>query len=252
MTLPTHPQKLRIKIFGDGAERDGILALAQEPWICGFTTNPTLMKKAGITDYAGFAQDVLKHVTDKPVSFEVFSDDFTEMERQARIIHAWAPNVYVKIPVMNTRRTSSAPLIARLSREGIKLNVTAILTLTQVAEVGEALSENVPSIVSVFAGRIADTGVNPVPIMRDAKMLLAKKPNAELLWASPRQLYNLYEAEEAGTDIITLSHDLLKKIGKIGFDLHELSLDTVKMFYDDGQKVGYRLYGSDVPYEPYG
>lgn len=240
--MVTHVHQLRVKIFADGAEKDGMLALAKEPHIKGFTTNPTLMKKAGVTDYVGFAKEILKHITDKPVSFEVFSDDFQEMERQARIISAWAPNVYVKIPVMNTKREPSAALVQKLSHEGIKLNVTAILTLTQVKETINALSGETPAIISVFAGRIADTGHNPVLIMKEAKSCIAHKPNVELLWASPRQLYNIYEADEAGADIITVSHDILKKIDKIGYDHHELSFETVKMFYDDGQKVGYTLY----------
>ncbi len=244
MISPKKPHELRVKIFADGAEKEGILALCKEPWIKGFTTNPTLMKKAGITDYAGFAKDILTHVTAKPISFEVFSDDFREMERQARIISSWAPNVYVKIPVMNTKKESSAALVHKLSEEGVKLNVTALLTLAQVSEVISALSPKTPAIVSVFAGRIADTGHDPVPIMKQAKALMAGKPNAELLWASPRELYNIYDAEEASSDIITVSHDILKKLTGVGTDHYELSLATVKMFYDDGQKVGYRLYES--------
>jgi transaldolase len=239
MPTPKKVQELRVKIFADGAEKEGILSLYQEPYIKGFTTNPTLMKKAGVTDYVGFAKDILASIPDKPISFEVFSDEFPEMERQARIIASWAPNVYVKIPIMNTKGESAVPLVAKLSSEGIKLNVTAILTLAQVGEAAEALSGKAPSIVSVFAGRIADTGVDPVPVMRDAKAIVSAKPSIELLWASPRELYNIYDAEEAGADIITVSHDILKKLGKIGFDHHELSLETVKMFYDDGQKAGY-------------
>lgn len=237
---PVH--KLKIKIFADGAEKEGMLKLAKEPYIQGFTTNPTLMKKAGITDYAAFAKEMLSHITDKSISFEVFSDDFKEMERQARIIHSWAPNIYVKIPVMNTKKKSSAALVKKLSQEGVRLNVTALLTLQQVKEVLAALSPGTPAIISVFAGRIADTGHDPMPIMKAAKDLMRKKPNIELLWASTRQLYNLYEAESVGTDIITLPHDILKKLGLIGYDHHKLSHETVQMFYDDGQKVGYRLY----------
>jgi transaldolase len=242
MNEPKKINELRVKIFGDGAEKDGILALYKESWIKGFTTNPTLMKKAGITDYAGFAKDILAHVTAKPISFEVFSDDFSEMERQARIINAWAKNVYVKIPVTNTKREPALPLVKKLSDEGIKLNVTALLTLEQVKAVAKSLSAKTPAVISVFAGRIADTGIDPVPLMKEAKALMAHKPNIELLWASPRELLNIYQAEDAGTDIITVSHDILKKLEKVGYDLAELSLDTVKMFYDDGQKVGYRLY----------
>lgn len=236
------PHELRVKIFADGAEKDGMIALAKEAHIKGFTTNPTLMKKAGVTDYVGFAKDILQHITDKPVSFEVFSDDFTEMERQARIINSWAPNVYVKIPVMNTKEESAMPLIKKLASEGVRLNVTAILTMPQVEATIEALSEGTPAIVSVFAGRIADTGHDPVPFMKQAKALMAHRPLFELLWASTRQLYNIYEAEDTGTDIITIPHDILKKFDKIDYDHHTLSLETVKMFYDDGQKVGYTLY----------
>jgi transaldolase len=234
--------QLRVKIFADGAEKDGMLALGKVPYIKGFTTNPTLMKKAGVTDYVGFAKEILQYITDKPVSFEVFSDDFTEMERQARIINSWAPNVYVKIPITNTKRESSMALVKKLSHEGVQLNVTALLTIPQVQITVDALSNETPAIISVFAGRIADTGHNPVPMMKEAKKLMAHKPNIELLWASTRQLYNIYEAEETGTDIITIPHDILKKLDKIDYDHHELSLETVKMFYDDGQKVGYTLY----------
>lgn len=240
MTKKIH--ELRVKIFADGAEKAGMLELAKEPFIQGFTTNPTLMRKAGITDYAGFAKEILSLIKDKPISFEVFSDDFAEMERQARIIASWASNVYVKIPITNTKKESSFDLVKKLATEGIKLNVTAILTLPQVEHIAKALSPHAPAIISVFAGRIADTGVNPIPIMKQAKQMLAAQPKHELLWASPRQLYNIYDAEEAGCDIITVSHDILKKLDKVGYDHHDLSLETVKMFYDDGQKVGYTLY----------
>lgn len=233
---------LRVKIFADGAEKAGMVELAKQPFIKGFTTNPTLMRKAGIADYAGFAKEVLAEIKDKPVSFEVFSDDFGEMERQARIIASWAPNVYVKIPVTNTKRESAAPLVRKLSEEGIKLNVTALLTVPQVKTVIEALSKQTPAIISVFAGRIADTGVDPLPIMKEAKEVMAPYKNMELLWASPRELYNIFHAEEAGSDIITVSHDILKKLAMVGYNHDELSLETVKMFYDDGQKVGYKLY----------
>ncbi|MEK9180422.1 MAG: transaldolase [Patescibacteria group bacterium] len=242
--MPTKPHDLRIKIFADGAEKASILELAKAPLIKGFTTNPTLMRKAGVTDYAGFAKEVLAEVKDKPISFEVFSDDFAEMERQARIIAAWAPNVYVKIPITNTKRESSAVLIKKLAADGVKLNVTAILTVPQVALTVKSLSPKVPAVISVFAGRIADTGVNPLPIMKECKALTSAFPNYELLWASPRQLLDIYNAEEAGCEIITVTPDILKKLEKVGYDHHELSLDTVKMFYDDGQKVGYKLYES--------
>ena len=218
-----------------------MLALAKEPHIKGFTTNPTLMKKAGITDYATFAKEILAHITKKPISFEVFSDDFDEMERQARIINSWGENIYVKIPVTNTKAKSSAALVKKLSQEGIRLNVTALLTLAQVQEMVSALSSKTPAIVSVFAGRIADTGQHPAALMRAAKALMKKKPNIELLWASQRELFNIYEAEDAGVDIITVPHDILKKIKLIGYDHAQLSLETVMMFYDDGKKAGYQL-----------
>lgn len=242
MEAPKRMEALRIKIFADGAEKASILELYQKPFIKGFTTNPTLMRKAGISDYAGFAKDILATIQDKPISFEVFSDDFAEMEKQARIIAVWGPNVYVKIPITNTKKESSAPLIKKLAAEGIKLNVTAILTLDQVREVAEALAAGVPAIVSVFAGRIADTGVDPVPLMRDAKLALSAGSAWELLWASPRELLNIYQADAIGADIITVTPDILKKTEKVGYDLGELSLDTVKMFYDDGQKAGYVLH----------
>ncbi|MEK7509200.1 MAG: transaldolase [Patescibacteria group bacterium] len=242
MKDPKPVHKLRLKIFADGAEKDGMLALAKEPFIKGFTTNPTLMKKAGITDYAAFAKDILASITKKPISFEVFSDDFDEMERQARIINAWGENIYVKIPVTNTKKKSAAALVRKLSHEGIRLNVTALLTLVQVKEMTAALSPKTPAIISVFAGRIADTGYDPLPIMKAAKAITLRKKNIELLWASPRQLFDIYNAEAAGADIITVTHDVLKKLDKIGYDHTALSLDTVKMFYDDGQKVGYTLY----------
>jgi len=241
MANPKKFEEMNIKIFADGAEKASMLEMYAKPFIKGFTTNPTLMRKAGISDYAGFAKDILAEIKDKPISFEVFSDDFAEMERQARIINSWAPNVYVKIPITNTKRESSAPLIKKLAAEGVKLNVTAILTIDQVKTTRDALSPDVPAIVSVFAGRIADTGVDPVPVMKEAKRILATSSAHELLWASPRELYNIFQAEEIGTHIITVTPDILKKGERIGYDLGELSLDTVKMFYDDGQKVGYSL-----------
>lgn len=243
--MPKKLGELNIKIFADGAEKASMVALAKDPLVKGFTTNPTLMRKAGVTDYAGFAKEVLAEIKDKPISFEVFSDDFVEMERQARIIASWAPNVYVKIPVMNTKKQSSAALIKKLAAEGTKLNVTAILTLAQVREVAAALNPKVPAIVSVFAGRVADTGVDPIPLMRESKAVLAASgagTNFELLWASPRELLNIYQADEIGADIITVTPEILKKGEMVGLDHYELSLQTVKMFYDDGQKVGYTLY----------
>ena len=234
-------QDLRIKIFADGAEKASMLELAKNPLIKGFTTNPTLMRKAGITDYAGFAKEILAEIKDRPISFEVFSDDFTEMERQARLIASWAPNVYVKIPVTNTKKEPSYDLIKKLSADGIKLNVTAVFSLAQVKNVKSALAADIPAIVSVFAGRLADTGVDPIPVMKEAKAILAGSPNFELLWASPRELLNIYHAEEADSDIITVLPDILKKAANVGLDPEEFSLQTVKMFYDDGQKVGYTL-----------
>ena len=238
---PKTAQDLKIKIYADGAERDGMLELAKNPLIKGFTTNPTLMRKAGVTDYAVFARDVLAHITDRPISFEVFSDDFSEMHRQAKIISSWAENVYVKIPITNTKKESSLELIKKLAGEGVKMNVTAILTVDQVRRILPALDTKVPSIVSVFAGRIADTGVDPAPIMEECVGLLSGH-SAELLWASPRELLNIIQADSIGCDIITVTSDVLNKLEKIGYDLEAFSLDTVKMFYDDGQKVGYSLY----------
>ncbi len=240
MTKEIH--HLKIKIFADGAEKASMLELARQPYIKGLTTNPTLMRKAGVTDYVAFAKDILANIKDKPVSFEVFSDDFSEMERQARIIASWATNVYVKIPIMNTKGESSFDLVKKLAHEGIKLNVTAILTVAQVAHIKEAFPKDVPGIISVFAGRIADTGHDPIPPMREAGAILASHPMLELLWASPRQLLDIYKAEESGSHIITVSPEILKKAEKINYDHHTLSMETVKMFYDDGQKVGYTLY----------
>jgi transaldolase len=233
--------ELKIKIFADGAEKAGMVALTKNPDIAGFTTNPTLMRKAGVTDYTSFAKEVLREITDKPISFEVFSDDMAEMERQARIIAAWGANVYVKIPIMNTKKESTFALVKKLAAEGIKLNITAILTSAQVAEIAKALSPDVPAIISVFAGRIADTGVDPMPVMRKSRAILAGNPQHELLWASSRELYNIIQAEEVGADIITVTPEILQKAAKMGYDLHELSRETVQMFYDDGKKVGYSL-----------
>lgn len=242
--MPRDIEELGIKIFADGAEKASILELSRQPFIKGFTTNPTLMRKAGITDYGAFAKEILAEIKEHPISFEVFSDDFPEMERQARIIASWGANVYVKIPVMNTRGESSFDLIQRLAADGIKLNVTAILTEQQVKGVIPALKKDVPAIISVFAGRVADTGVDPIPLMERVAKILRPFPNHELLWASTRELFNIYQAEFAGADIITVPSDILRKKAQIGMDHHELSIQTVKMFYDDGQKVGYTLYES--------
>lgn len=235
-------QQLNIKIFADGADKAGILDLYGSPLLAGLTTNPTLMRKAGVGDYEAFARDILQTVKDKPISFEVFSDEFPEMRRQALKIKSWQSNVYVKIPITNTRSESSLPLIRELAGEGTKLNVTAILTLEQVAGVAEALNPQVPSVVSVFAGRIADTGVDPQPILRASRALLANLPKAELLWASCREVLNIFQAEDCGCHIITVPNDILKKAIKLcGLGLAAMSLDTVKIFAEDARVAGYNL-----------
>ena len=233
--------ELRVKIFADGADKAGMIEMAAMPFIKGLTTNPTLMRKAGITDYKAFALDVLKDIPVKPISFEVFSDDFEEMERQAIQIAGWADNVYVKIPVTNTKRVPAYPLIEKLSKLRIKLNVTAIMTLDQVREVAEHLDPTVPSYVSVFAGRVADTGRDPVPHMAAAVELLKEMPKAELIWASPRELLNIFQADTIGCHIITVTNDVLKKLELIGKDLDDYSLDTVQMFYNDALSAGYSI-----------
>ncbi|PTX92591.1 transaldolase [Opitutus sp. ER46] len=233
---------LKIQIYADGADKAGILDLYAKPYIKGLTTNPTLMKKAGIKDYEAFAKDILQTVTAKPISLEVFTDDLSEMRRQALKIKGWANNVYTKIPITNSRGESCLPLIKELGQEGVKLNVTAILTLKQVAGVAESLNPAVPSVVSVFAGRIADAGVDPQPIMRASRALLHAQPKAELLWASVREVLNLLQAEESGCDIVTVPHDILAKASKmLGMDLTALSLDTVKMFAKDASDAGFKL-----------
>jgi len=233
---------LRVKIYADGADKRGIIDLYQKPYIKGLTTNPTLMKNAGITDYEKFAREVLETVTDKPISFEVFSDDFSEMHRQALKIAAWGRNVYVKIPVTNSRGESSCGLIQALANEGVLLNITAILTLKQVRNVAAALVEEVPAVVSVFAGRLADTGVNPQPLMMASRTQLESRPKAELLWASIREVINILQAEEAGCDIVTVPHDILAKAGKmLGMDPTALSLDTVRMFARDAAAAQFTL-----------
>jgi transaldolase len=233
--------QLKVKIFADGADLEGILELYRHPLIKGFTTNPTLMRKSGITDYELFSRHVLEHITDRPISFEVFSDEFDEMERQARKIASWGKNVYVKIPVTNTRNESSAKLVQCLAEERIQLNVTALMSPRQVEVISEALKDHAPSYISVFAGRIADTGRDPLPLMQESVEIMAPYKNQELIWASPRELLNIFQADEIGCHIITVTHNLLKKLTLIGKDLDEFSLDTVKMFYEDAQKAGYRL-----------
>ena len=232
---------LKTKIFADGAELDGMLTMYREPHIGGFTTNPTLMRKAGVTDYRAFAKQVLAAIPDRPISFEVFSDDFADMERQAREITTWGEHVYVKIPVTNTKRQPSYDLVHRLSHAGVKVNVTAIMGLDQVRDVVAALRGGAPSNVSVFAGRIADTGRDPVPHMAAAMELLKLEPKAELIWASPRELLNVFQAHAIGCHIITVTNDILKKLSLFGKGLDDYSLDTVKMFYDDAQKAGFTL-----------
>jgi transaldolase len=233
--------ELRVKIYADGADLDGMRALSRKPWIHGFTTNPTLMRKAGVSDYRAFAIDVVKIIPDRPISFEVFSDEFEEMASQAREIATWGEHVYVKIPVTNTRRESSIPLIRDLTREGIKLNVTAVLALDQVRDVAIALTGGSPAYVSVFAGRVADTGRDPVPLMTAALDLVRLAPDLELLWASPRELLNIYQADAIGCHIITVTHDILNRLDAVGKDLHDYSLETVRMFRNDAIKAGYTL-----------
>jgi transaldolase len=232
---------LKVKIFADGADKAGMLEMYQKPFIKGFTTNPTLMRKAGVTDYKVFALDMLKAIPDKPISFEVFSDDFSEMEGQAREISSWGENVYVKIPITDTKRKPSYDLIKSLTRAGIKVNITAILTLDQVRGIASVVKEGPACYVSVFAGRMADTGIDPVPIMAQAVELLRKAPHAELIWASPRELLNILQADGIGCHIITVTNDILNKLQIIGKDLDDYSLDTVKMFYDDALKAGFTL-----------
>ncbi len=232
----------QIKIFSDTADRASLLEAAKNPVIKGMTTNPTLMRRAGVSDYRAFAKDILQHVTDKPISFEVFADDFPNMERQALEIKEWGQNVYVKIPVTNSKGEPATGLIRKLSQSGVKLNVTAILTLQQTLEVCQALRGGAPAFVSVFAGRIADTGRDPVPLMRAAlEMCRAAGKDVELLWASSRELLNVVQADEIGCHIITVTQDIIKKLSMINKDLSELSLDTVKMFKTDAEAAGFQL-----------
>ncbi len=232
---------LKIKLFADGADKQGMLEMYGNPWIQGFTTNPTLMRKAGVSDYEGFARDILECISDRPISFEVFSDDFCEMECQARKIATWGQNVYVKIPVTNTQGVSSAKLVRKLADADIKLNVTALLAFDQVQEMAVALGDGPPGIISVFAGRIADTGRDPVPIMAAAVEFLRSYPNIELIWASPRELLNIFQADAIGCHIITATNDILKKLTLVGKDLNEFSLETVRMFRGDALKASYTL-----------
>lgn len=240
-------KELKVKIFADGADKNGMVEMLKNPIISGFTTNPTLMKKAGVKDYKAFALDVLKAITDKPISFEVFSDKFDEMEGQALEIASWASNVYVKIPVTNTKGEVSAPLVGRLAQQGVKVNVTAMMTLQQVQEVAPQLAKGPGGYVSVFAGRIADSGRDPVPAMKEIVEFLRPYPNIELIWASPREVLNIIQADQIGCHIITVTNDLIKKMSLFGKDLNEYSLDTVKMFFEDAKTVGYSLAISNRP-----
>jgi transaldolase len=233
-------KELKVKLFADGADKASMLEMYGNPLIQGLTTNPTLMRKAGVTDYPAFCKDILTYVRDKPLSLEVFSDEFDEMERQALEIASWGQNVYVKVPISNTKGESAIGLVKRLVAQNVKVNVTAIMTLTQVRDVVNVLSTT-PSYVSVFAGRIADTGRPALPLMAAAVELLKIAPESELIWASPRELYNIFEADLAGCHIITATSDVLKKLSLVGYDLDAYSLDTVKMFYNDAIAAGFKL-----------
>jgi transaldolase len=237
----TTVENLKVKIFADGADKEGMLEMYAKPFVQGLTTNPTLMKKAGITNYEAFAKDILTVINDKPISFEVFSDDLIEMKRQALKIASWGENVYVKIPITNTQKVPTYSLVNELAKEGVKLNITAIMTLDQVENVVANLQQNVASYVSVFAGRIADTGVDPVPLMKQCVDILKSNAAAELIWASPRELLNIFQADEIGCHVITVTNDILKKLSLVGYDLSEYSLDTVKMFYNDATNAGFQL-----------
>ena len=234
-------EDLKVKIFSDGADKEDMLDMASKTFIRGLTTNPTLMKKAGIKDYEAFAKDILSTIKEKPISFEVFSDDFDEMEKQAMKITSWADNVYVKIPVTNTKKESSKELIKRLVEKEVKLNITAIMTLDQVKTVLSVLDNKVPSIISVFAGRIADTGKDPIPLMKECLKEIKINPKSELLWASPRELLNIIQADQIGCHIITATKDIIKKLKLANYDLEDYSLDTVKMFYKDAVDAGFKI-----------
>ena len=234
-------EDLKVKIFSDGADKEDMLDMASKTFIRGLTTNPSLMKKAGIKDYEAFAKDILSTIKEKPISFEVFSDDFDEMEKQAMKITSWADNVYVKIPVTNTKKESSKELIKRLVEKKVKLNITAIMTLDQVKTVLSVLDNKVPSIISVFAGRIADTGKDPIPLMKECVTAMKINPKSELLWASPRELLNIIQADQIGCHIITVTKDVIKKLKLVNYDLEDYSLDTVKMFYKDAVDAGFKI-----------
>lgn len=234
-------EALSVQIFADGADLAGISSLAADPMIRGFTTNPTLMKQAGVADYESFSRQVIDLVGDRPLSLEVFTDDIDEMESQALKITSWGESVFVKIPVTNTKGESTASLVSRLVDAGVKVNVTALFTATQVEVVANSLSPEIPSFVSVFAGRIADAGRDPIPIMSTALEILRPLPEARLIWASPREILNVVQADQIGCDVITVTHDLLKKLPSLGKDLDQFSLETVRMFFDDGAAAGYTI-----------
>ena len=238
--------ELKVKIFADGADKKGMLDLYKNPVIKGFTTNPTLMCKEGISDYQAFALDILGTIKNYPISFEVFSDDFDEMQRQALLIASWGKNVYVKIPVTNTLGEPSYDLIRQLAAMGVKQNVTALMTLSQVKEVTHALAHGPSAFISVFAGRIADTGRDPMPLMQDALNIMQAHPQLELIWASPRELLNIFQASDMGCHVITVTNDILKKLALVGKDLAEYSLETVKMFREDAVKAGFNLETADI------
>ncbi len=234
-------EALKVKLFADGADLAGMKEMAANPRISGFTTNPTLMRKAGITDYKAFALDVLKAIPDRPVSFEVFADDFATMEAQALEIASWGRHVNVKIPVTNTKGEFCGPLVERLSKQGVQLNITAVMTLDQVKRITDRLHADTPAIISVFAGRIADTGRDPVPVMAESVRIMKAKPRAELIWASPRELLNIFQADAVGCHIITATNDILKKLSLVGKDLDQYSLETVEMFYKDASAAGFKI-----------
>jgi transaldolase len=234
-------EQLKVKVFADGADKAGMLDMYKNPHVKGFTTNPSLMRKVGINDYEAFAKDILKAIPDRSISFEVFADDFAEMERQGRKIATWGKTVSVKIPITNTKQESAIPLIRKLSQDGIALNVTALFTLEQVQATVDAVKGGAPCFVSVFAGRIADTGIDPVPMMAESVKRLKAAPNTELIWASPRELLNIFQADEIGCQVITVTNDIIKKLSLVGKDLTGYSLETVKAFYEDGKAAGYKL-----------
>ena len=234
-------ESLKIKLFADGADLAGMIEMANKPYISGLTTNPTLMRKAQVTNYEKFAKEVLKEISDKPISFEVFSDEIEDMKYQGQVLSSWGENVYVKVPISTTKSESTFSVVDFLSSKGVKVNVTALMNSSQVEKISSALNESVPSCVSVFAGRIADTGRDPMPIMRKCVNLLSENRSAEMIWASPRELLNVFQAQEVGCQIITATNDILKKLELVGKDLDEFSLETVKMFYSDAKDSNFSI-----------